>query len=290
MILFLQSLLNGILLGGIYAACAAGFSLAFGVMGIVNLSHGDFVMLGAFVTYWLFFLLGWDPFLTLPLTLTILFILGYFLQKLTLNRLTGAPPIMSYLLTFGLHLVLSGLALRAWTADYRTLNTVYTGLNFNLLGLILPYSRVATFLLAMVLILGLSFLLYRTEVGRAIRATAQDGEMARLMGVRIFRIYAFTFAVSVAITGLAGSLIAQTFVIYPQMGLPFTITAFCVVVLGGLGYVPGTLLGGLILGIFESLSTTYLTAGLSMALTFFLLLIMLLVRPGGILGKGILES
>jgi len=289
MILFLQSLINGILLGGIYAACAAGFSLAFGVMGIVNLSHGDFVMLGAFVTYWLFVLLGWDPFLTLPITLAILFFLGFFLQKLMLNRLTGVPPIMSYLLTFGLHLVLSGLALRTWTADYRTLNTVYTGLNLIVFGLVLPYSRVATFLFAMVLILGLYFLLYRTEVGRAIRATAQDGEMARLMGVRIFRIYAFTFAVSVAITGLAGSLIAQTFVIYPQMGLPFTITAFCVVVLGGLGYVPGTLFGGLILGIFESLSTTYLTAGLSMALTFFLLLIMLLVRPGGIFGKGILE-
>ena len=289
MILFLQSLINGILLGGIYAACAAGFSLAFGVMGIVNLSHGDFVMLGAFVTYWLFVLVGWDPFLTLPITLAILFFLGFFLQKLTLNRLTGVPPIMSYLLTFGLHLVLSGLALRTWTADYRTLNTVYTGLNLIVFGLVLPYSRVATFLFAMILILGLYFLLYRTEVGRAIRATAQDGEMARLMGVRIFRIYAFTFAVSVAITGLAGSLIAQTFVIYPQMGLPFTITAFCVVVLGGLGYVPGTLFGGLILGIFESLSTTYLTAGLSMALTFFLLLIMLLVRPGGIFGKGILE-
>jgi branched-chain amino acid transport system permease protein len=289
MILFLQSLINGILLGGIYAACAAGFSLAFGVMGIVNLSHGDFVMLGAFVTYWLFVLGGWDPFLTLPITLAILFFLGFFLQKLTLNRLTGVPPIMSYLLTFGLHLVLSGLALRTWTADYRTLNTVYTGLNLIVFGLVLPYSRVATFLFAMILILGLYFLLYRTEVGRAIRATAQDGEMARLMGVRIFRIYAFTFAVSVAITGLAGSLIAQTFVIYPQMGLPFTITAFCVVVLGGLGYVPGTLFGGLILGIFESLSTTYLTAGLSMALTFFLLLIMLLVRPGGIFGKGILE-
>jgi branched-chain amino acid transport system permease protein len=289
MILFLQSLINGILLGGIYAACAAGFSLAFGVMGIVNLSHGDFVMLGAFITYWLFVLVGWDPFLTLPITLAILFFLGFFLQKLTLNRLTGVPPIMSYLLTFGLHLVLSGLALRTWTADYRTLNTVYTGLNVIVFGLVFPYSRVATFLFAMILILGLYFLLYRTEVGRAIRATAQDGEMARLMGVRIFRIYAFTFAVSVAITGLAGSLIAQTFVIYPQMGLPFTITAFCVVVLGGLGYVPGTLFGGLILGILESLSTTYLTAGLSMALTFFLLLVMLLVRPGGIFGKGILE-
>jgi branched-chain amino acid transport system permease protein len=258
-------------------------------MGVVNLSHGDFVMLGAFITYWLFFLLGWDPFLTLPLTLTILFILGFFLQKLMLNRLTGAPPIMSYLLTFGLHLVLSGLALRTWTADYRTLNTGYTGLNFEVCGLIFPYSRLATFLLAILLILGLYLFLNRTEIGRAIRATAQDGEMARLMGVRIFRIYAITFAVSVAITGLAGSLIAQTFVIYPQMGLPFTITAFCVVVLGGLGYVPGTLFGGLILGICESLTTTYLTAGLSMALTFFLLLIMLLVRPGGVFGKGILE-
>jgi branched-chain amino acid transport system permease protein len=289
MTLFLQALLNGVLMGGIYAACAAGFSLAFGVMGVVNLSHGDFVMLGAFITYWLFFLLGWDPFLTLPLTLTILFILGFFLQKLMLNRLTGAPPIMSYLLTFGLHLVLSGLALRTWTADYRTLNTGYTGLNFEVCGLIFPYSRLATFLLAILLILGLYLFLNRTEIGRAIRATAQDGEMARLMGVRIFRIYAITFAVSVAITGLAGSLIAQTFVIYPQMGLPFTVTAFCVVVLGGLGYVPGTLFGGLILGICESLTTTYLTAGLSMALTFFLLLIMLLVRPGGVFGKGIFE-
>ena len=289
MILFLQSLINGILLGGIYAACAAGFSLAFGVMGIVNLSHGDFVMLGAFTTYWLFVLLGWDPFLTLPLTLAALFSLGLLLQKLTLSRIVGAPPIMSYLLTFGLHLVLSSLALRAWTADYRTLSPAYAGLNYSLFGVILPYSRLATFFLAMVLILGLYLFLYRTEMGRAIRATAQDGEMARLLGIRIFKIYAVTFAISAAITGVAGSLVAQTFVVYPQMGLPFTITAFCVVVLGGLGYVPGTLFGGLILGIFESLATTYLTAGLSLVLTFLLLLIMLLLRPGGVFGKGALE-
>jgi branched-chain amino acid transport system permease protein len=289
MILFLQSLINGILLGGIYAACAAGFSLAFGVMGIVNLSHGDFVMLGAFVTYWLFVLLGWDPFLTLPLTLTILFFLGLFLQKLTLNRIAGAPPIMSYLLTFGLHLVISSLALRAWTADYRTLNPAYAGLNFSLFGLILPYSRLATFALALVLISGLYLFLYRTEMGRAIRATSQDREMARLLGIRVFKIFAMTFAVSAAITGVAGSLVAQTFVVYPQMGLPFTVTAFCVVVLGGLGYVPGTLFGGLILGVFESLATTYLTAGLSLVLTFLLLLIMLIFRPGGVFGRGALE-
>ncbi len=289
MLLFFQSLINGLLLGGIYAACSAGFSLAFGVMGVVNLSHGDFVMLGAFITYWLFILLGIDPFLTLPFTLAILYGLGYLLQRLAINRLVGAPPIMSYLLTFGLHLVLSNMALRAWTADYRTVNTAYSGMTWNLGGIILPVSRLATFLAAMAVILGLYYLLYRTETGRAIRATSQDREMARLTGVRIFKIYTFTFALATAITGLAGSLISSTLVIYPQMGLPFTITAFCVVVLGGMGYIPGTLLGGLVLGVVESMTITYLTAGISLALTFFLLLLVLILRPGGILGKGITE-
>jgi branched-chain amino acid transport system permease protein len=181
------------------------------------------------------------------------------------------------------------MALRAWTADYRTVNTAYSGLTWNFGGIILPVSRLATFLAAMGVILGLYYLLYRTEIGRAVRATSQDREMARLTGVRIFKIYTFTFALAAAITGLAGSLISSTFVIYPQMGLPFTITAFCVVVLGGMGYIPGTLLGGLILGVVESMAITYLTAGISLALTFFLLLLMLILRPGGVLGKGITE-
>jgi len=289
MLFFLQSLVNGLLLGGIYASCSAGFSLAFGVMGVVNLSHGDFVMLGAFLTYWLFILGGIDPFFTLPVTLVALFLLGFFLQRVVINRLAGAPPVMSYLLTFGVHLVLANLALRVWTADYRTVQPSYSGLNLNIFGIVLPYSRLATFALAMVVILGLYFLLYRTEIGRAIRATAQDREMARLMGVKIFRIYALTFGLAEGVTGLAGSLVSNTLVIHPQMGLPFTITAFCVVVLGGMGYIPGTLWGGMILGVLESLTTTYLTAGMSVALTFFLLLMVLVIRPGGIFGKGIVE-
>jgi branched-chain amino acid transport system permease protein len=289
MLLFFQSLVNGLLLGGIYAACSAGFSLAFGVMGVVNLSHGDFVMLGAFITYWLFVLLGMDPFLTLPFTLLILYGLGFLLQRLAINRLVGAPPIMSYLLTFGFHLVIANMALRAWTADYRSVNPPYSGSTWNWSGIVLPVSRLATFFVAMGVILGLYYLLYRTEIGRAVRATAQDREMARLTGVRIFKIYTFTFALAASITGLAGSLISNTFVIYPQMGLPFTITAFCVVVLGGMGYIPGTLLGGVVLGIVESMATTYLTAGISLTLTFFLLLLMLILRPGGILGKGTIE-
>jgi branched-chain amino acid transport system permease protein len=174
MLLLFQALINGLLLGGIYAACSAGFSLAFGVMGVVNLSHGDFVMLGAFITYWLFTLLGLNPFLTLPFTLVILYGVGFLLQRLAINRLVGVPPIMSYLLTFGLHLVIANLALRAWTADYRTVNTAYSGLTWNWGGIVLPVSRVATFFAAMLVILGLYSLLYRTEIGRGVRATAQD--------------------------------------------------------------------------------------------------------------------
>ncbi len=289
MLFFLQSLVNGILLGGLYAACSVGFSLAFGVMGVVNLAHGDFVMLGAFITYWLFVGAGLDPFLTLPFCLITLFALGMLLQRFAISRLVGTPPIMTYLLTFGFHLILANSALRAWTADYRTVNPDYAGKSMELFGLLLPYTRLFTFGIAMVLIVGLYLLLYRTEIGRAIRATMQDREMARLMGVRIFRVYIFTFGLAAAITGLAGSLISTTFVIHPQMGLPYTIVAFFAVVLGGMGHVPGTLGGGLILGLLESLTTSYLPAGTSLTLTFFLLLLMLILRPRGILGKGMVE-
>lgn len=289
MLFFLQSLVNGILLGGLYAACSVGFSLAFGVMGVVNLAHGDFVMLGAFVTYWLFVGAGLDPFLTLPFCLVTLFALGMLLQRFAISRLVGSPPIMTYLLTFGFHLILANSALRAWTADYRTVNPDYAGKSMELLGLLLPYTRLFTFGIAMVLIVGLYLLLYRTEIGRAIRATMQDREMARLMGVRILRVYIFSFALAAAITGLAGSLISTTFVIHPQMGLPYTIVAFFAVVLGGMGYIPGTLWGGLILGMLESLTTSYLPAGTSLTLTFFLLLLMLILCPRGILGKGMVE-
>ena len=287
--LFLQSLLNGILLGGIYAVFSAGFSLIFGVMGVVNLSHGDFVMLGAFTTYWLFNLLGIDPFLSFPVAIILLFVFGLILQRFIINRVIGAPAIMSYLCTFGIHLATANIALRFWTADYRSITTSYSGATVDLLGLIIPYARLITFGLAILMITALYLLLYKTDTGRAIRATGQDREMARLCGIPIHQIYTLTFATGAAITGMAGSMISNYFVIYPQMGLPYTITAFCVVVLGGMGYIPGALWGGLILGTIESLTATYLTAGLSLAVTFFILFSMLILRPAGILNRGIAE-
>jgi branched-chain amino acid transport system permease protein len=289
LLLFIQSLINGLLLGGIYAAYSVGFSLIFGVMGVVNIFHGELVMLGAFITYWMFTLFHIDPFLTIPFSVLSLFIFGYLIQKWVINRVVESPPMISYILTFGIHLIIVYSVLWVWTADFRAVTTSYSGFNADLGGIIIPYARLATFGLALIVVAGLYVLLYKSEVGRAIRATAQDKVVARLMGIKIFRIYAITFGIGAAVTGMAGSLISTYFIIFPQMGLPYTIIAFCVVVLGGMGYVPGALWGGLILGVVQSLTATYLSAGLSGALTFILLFIMLIVRPAGITGKGIVE-
>jgi len=289
MLLFLQSLINGILLGGIYASYSAGFSLIFGVMGVINIFHGEMVMLGAFLTYWLFVLFHVDPFLTIPFSFFSLFVFGCLVQRFVIQRVVEAPPMISYILTFGIHLIIAYSALWVWTADFRTVTTTYSGLNANVGGVIIPYARVATFGLALIVVAGLYFLLNKTEAGRAIRATAQDKEMARLMGVNITRTYALTFGIGAAVTGVAGSLISTYFIIFPQMGLSYTIIAFCVVVLGGMGYIPGALWGGLILGVVQSMTATYLNAGLSGALTFILLFVMLIIRPAGIAGRGIVE-
>jgi branched-chain amino acid transport system permease protein len=287
--LIIQSLINGILMGGIYALYSAGFSLIFGVMGVVNIAHGDLVMLGAFITYWMFVSMGLDPFLTLPFSVLGLFMLGYLMQRLAINRVVGAPPIMSYILTFGMHLMISNLALVAWTADPRTVTTAYSGANFAFLGLTVPWIKLITFFISVGVIGLLYWLLHHSQMGRAIQATAQDREMARLTGIKVDRIYALTFGLGAAITGLAGSMLVTFRDVDPGMGLPYTIIAFCVVVLGGMGYIPGALIGGLILGIVGSVSTMVFTAGWSIAITFSLLYLMLLFRPAGITGKGIVE-
>ena len=283
----IQAIINGLLLGGVYATYSAGFSLIFGVMGVVNLAHGELIMLGAFTSYWLFIWFNIDPYFTAPISMGVLFVLGYAIQKFIINRVIELPHIMSYILTFGLHLIVANTALQLWTHDFRTVTTSYSGANAALWGLNIPYARLITFFLALVIIAVLWFFMSRTETGRAIRATSMDKEVARIMGVNIREIYAITFGIGAAISGLAGTLICPFVIIYPEMGLNYTITAFCVVVLGGMGYMPGALWGGIILGLAQSLTATYLSAGISVAITFLILFAMLIFRPSGIVGKGI---
>lgn len=282
-----QVLLNGILIGGIYASFAVGFSLVFGVLRIINIVHGEFIMLGAFITYWLYKIYGIDPFFSIPIAFFLLFIFGFLLQRYVINRIIEAPEIMSLLLTFGLSLIISNLALLAWKGDYRLINPEYAGAHFNVATLTIPYIRLATFIFALAAVAGLYIFLQHTDLGRAIRSTSQDKNGARLLGVRPAIIYSITFGLGAAVTGVAGSLIGMCFSVFPAMGGDYLLFSFFVVVVGGMGHIPGALAGGLILGILQSLVTQFVGAGMTYILMFCVLYIMLIVRPAGIFGKGI---
>lgn len=284
-----QTVINGVLLGGVYAAAAVGLSLIFGVSGILNAAHGELVMLGAFTTYWLYTLYHLDALLTLPVSFAVLFVFGFVLQHVFLNRTLGRPLLLSLLVTFGISLVVINAALRAWSADYRLMRVPYLDRTLLVGPFIVPLARLVACVIGMAMVVALSWLLARTRLGRMIRATAQDWEMARLVGVNPRRIYAVTFGIGAGISGVAGSLVALYAPVEPNMGLSFTLFAFAVVVLGGLGYTPGVLWGGLALGIAQAVTETYLEAGLSLLVAFALLYLILRFMPAGIMGKGRLE-
>ena len=284
-----QTLINGILQGGVYAAAAVGLSLIFGVSGILNAAHGELVMLGAFATYWLFTLYHVDALLTLPISFALLFVFGWALQYFVLNRTLGRPLLLSLLVTFGISLILVNVALRLWSGDHRMMRIPYFEHSLILGPFIVPLSRVVACVVGVGMVAGLSWLLTSTRLGRMIRATAQDGEMARMLGVNPRRVYAMTFGLGAGVSGVAGSLVAFYTPVEPNMGLTYTLFAFAVVVLGGLGYTAGVVWGGLTLGIAQALTETYLEAGLSLLVAFALLYVILRFMPAGIMGKGRLE-
>ena len=284
-----QTLINGLLQGGVYAAAAVGLSLIFGVSGILNAAHGELIMLGAFATYWLVTLYHVDALLTLPISFVLLGALGYALQYFVLNRTLGRPLLLSLLVTFGISLILVNVALRLWSADHRMLRIPYFEHSLLVGPFVIPLSRVVACLVGVGMVAGLSWLLASTRLGRMIRATAQDWEMARLVGVNPRRVYAVTFGLGAGVSGVAGSLVAFYTPVEPNMGLTYTLFAFAVVVLGGLGYTAGVVWGGLALGVAQALTETYLEAGLSLLVAFFLLYLVLRFMPAGIIGKGRLE-
>lgn len=280
-----QAVANGLLLGGIYALVAIGFSLVWGVMNIINVAHGAFVMLGAYATYFLFTNFGLDPLIGGLGAFAVMFVLGYLLQTFILNLIVRAPIFNTLILTFGLNLLIVNLALIAFTGDFRSIVTDYSGDGLQLAGIILPYSRLAALGVALLA----SFLVFRfmdrTRIGNAIRATRMDLEAAELIGVRPGRIYALTFAIGAGLAGLAGALIIATAPITPVMGLTYTGKAFVVAALGGLGNMYGALLGGLVLGLAETVGAIYLGPGLQDAIGYIVLVAVLILRPQGIAGR-----
>ena len=280
-----QVIANGLLLGAIYAAVGVGFSLTWGVLNIINIAHGAMVMLGAYVTWWLFTNLGLDPFLSIPISMGCMFVLGYALQRFLINRVIPYGVFMTLVLTFGISLVLIDLALIRFTGDYRSVTPTYAGAGFDLGGVILSYQRLGVFAVSLLLVAGLNALLSHSRLGRAIRATALNRQAAQLVGVDILAIYALTFGIGAAMAGAAGSLLATTQTISPVMGNTFVGKSFVIATLGGLGTVQGALIGGLVLGLAESLGSALIGPSYQIAIGYAILVLVLIFRPEGIMGR-----
>ena len=283
--LLLQVLVNGLLLGGLYGLMALGMSLIWGVMNIVNVAHGALIMLGAYLAFWMFTLWGWDPFVGLPVVIAALFVYGYLLQRFLLNLVVRAQLFLTLLITFGLEVVMINVARMLWSSDLRQVTPAYAGANFALGGLTIPYVRLWVFVTTAVLSIVFFLLLERTRLGRAIRATSEELRAARLAGIPVAHIYAVTFGLGAALAGAAGGLWGMLFPITPVMGGSLTLKSFVVAVLGGLGTMLGAVVGGLVLGLAESFTATYLGPTYPNAISFGLLVLILIVRPTGILGR-----
>lgn len=281
----LQVLINGLLLGGIYAAVGVGFSLTWGVLNIINIAHGAMVMLGAYATFFLFSTFGMDPFLAIPFSALALFGLGYLVQRVLINRVIPHGVFMTLVLTFGLSLLLIDLALIVFSGDYRSVNPSYAGAGFTFADTVVPYQRAGAFAVALVAVTGLQLFLGHTHLGRGIRATALNRQAAQLVGVDVLHIYAVTFGIGAAMAGVAGALLSMLVTITPVMGNVFIGKSFVIATLGGLGTVQGALVGGLLLGLAESFGASILGSSYQQVIGFAILLAVLVLRPQGLLGK-----
>jgi branched-chain amino acid transport system permease protein len=262
-----------------------GLALVWGVLNIVNLAHGAFIMLGAYLAWHLYTYLGIDPFLGLPLTAIVMFGVGYALQRGILNLVVRAPMFNTLLITFGIEVVLTYLAQLTFSADFRTINPPYAGNSVALGPLVVPLARLMAFGVAVVLTVGMWLFLLHTGLGRAIRATAQNLVAARLYGVAPRHLYAVTFGIGIGLAGAAGGLYGTVSQINPYIGATLTAKCFAISIIGGLDNPLGVLVGGLVLGIIESLTVLYIGATFGDVASFGVLVLVLIVRPSGLLGK-----
>ena len=283
----IQTTISGILVGGLYALIAVGMTLIFGVMRVVNLAHGEFLMIGMYVCYSLFTRWGIDPYVSILVSVPLLFVLGAMIQNFLISPVirARAPEENQILLTAGIGLVLTNVALLIFSPNYYTVLTSYSNATVSVQKISLSLPLLWDFLVS----IGTTGLLYlfvmKTDLGASIRAVAQNPDSARLMGINTDRIMNVTFGIGCALVGAAGSLLMPLYYVFPSIGGLFTLKAFIVVVLGGMGSALGALVGGITLGVVESLGATYISTGLKDVLGFVIFLLVLILKPSGLVGK-----
>lgn len=285
---FLDIVIAGLLMGGIYALIAVGLSLQYGVARVLNISHGEFIMIGAFGTWMLYKMVGINPLITLAMCGPVLFLMGFFLHKTLFRRLLASSASAdifegrSLLASFGLIFIIQNIAILTWGADIKSYSYLNYGVNLG--GALFAANRLVTLLFAVVISAAFYLFLAFTRLGKAIRAAAQDPRTAGLMGVNINKVLALCFGFGALMAGFAGGLLSMCYPITATMGMEYTIIAIIVVVLGGLGSIVGSFIGGFLLGIIGSI-VTYIEPGLALVSYYVIFIVLLLVRPTGILGK-----
>jgi len=279
-----QAVINGLLIGGIYALVSIGVTLIFGVVKIVNFAQVEFVMIGMYISFFLATQFGIDPILSLFVSMPVLFFVGVVVQHLLIRRVLGLNDLPQIFLTFALSLLILNLALMLLTANYRTVHTWYSDEAFHIGGLYIPVAKLVAFVLAMVLSGTLWVFLHTTDLGKAMRAASQNRDVAQLMGINPNRVFAVALGVALALAGAAGSLLMPFYPAYPLVGQVFVLMAFVAVVLGTLGNVIGALIASLLMGVAESLGIQFIGADSGLIVVFLLLLTTLAVRPSGLAG------
>jgi branched-chain amino acid transport system permease protein len=284
-----QNLVFGLFVGSNYGLAAVGLSLVFGVLRVLNVAHGELLMVGGYVTFWLFTLTGLDPFLSALVSGAVLFVLGLVLNFGLfgfVERLDEEAKIKnSLLISFGLTLVIQNAAQTLWTADERSVSSSLVAGGTVVMGVALPYTRLAGLVLALLTIVALQQLLQRTYFGKAVRATAEDWEAASVAGIDVQRTYMITFALGAALAGVAGTLVSIQYSIAPSIGIAWTLKALVVVVLAGLGSIFGAFAAGLLLGVAEQIAVFFVGASYREVVGLVLFLLVLVLRPQGLFGR-----
>lgn len=286
--LILQGILDGILIGGVYATIAVGLSLAFGVMRIVNFAHGELLMVAMYLAMLLTMNMGMDPYLTMIITIPVMFVAGYLMQRFIFNPLLDKQSSNSntiLIFTAGLGMFLTNLFTVIFGTNIKATVTKYTSTSFEVGSITVSIPRLISFVIALIFVIGLYIFIQKTEYGRALRATSQNRQVAELMGINYRGIYAVAFGLGLAMIGVAASLLIPNASVYPNIGDVYGLKCFIIVVLGGMGSIPGALAGGVILGIIEKGGAVFMSDTMAQLIEFVLFILVLVFRPAGLFGK-----
>ncbi len=282
---FFAGAVNGFFLGGLYAVVAIGLSLIFGVMRLVNVTHGEFLIAAAYLNLVITGVFGVDPLLATFISMPIIFVIGFATQRWVLNPVMGKGMEPALLMAFGLSIIAQNGMIYIFGGDPQTITTRFTQQGTEVLGVTVPTIYVVSLVLGVVLIGGLHLFISRTYLGKAIRAATQDPETAGIMGINVNHIYAITYGIGASLAAFGGLLIGAAFSFIPASGFPWLLKSFVVVVLGGMGSIIGTLLGGLILGTAEGMGAAIVGTGYRDMIGFLIFLLVLLIRPRGLFGR-----